>query len=181
MLQIVMCKFFSKKSQETLCISDKKILTLQELYFKQTNRMEKQTTYTVKGNSFWSVAVFCVMLLGSVFAGTNAANATCTPPSGLSITNVTGSAATLNWTINGLVTRFEVQTRDSLSSTWVNARTNVLGNATSYRVGSDVALMPNKTYQLRIRAICTNNSTIGFTRVLVALLSKNRKSQGVES
>ncbi|MDH6251835.1 hypothetical protein M2347_001562 [Chryseobacterium sp. H1D6B] len=73
----------------------------------------------------------------------------CDPPLGLEVTNVTGTAAKLNWTPNGSQT-YNIDYKPANSSIWINAASNYSGN------NIDISnLVLNTDYDWRIQSNCS--------------------------
>ena len=81
---------------------------------------------------------------------------TCPTPTNLTFSNVSGNAATVNWTPAGSETSWIVEYKTSTSSTWntVNVTT------TSYTM---TGLTPLTTYDVRVKADCGNETSGALT------------------
>jgi hypothetical protein len=84
----------------------------------------------------------------------NCGSAGCTNPAGLSSSNITSSAATLNWTAVSGATSYDVQYKTSASTTWINAATAT--TTTSFNL---TGLTASTVYDWRVRTNCTGGSS----------------------
>jgi hypothetical protein len=89
----------------------------------------------------------------SVSTFTTSAAAACATPTGLNVTNITGTSATLNWLASPGAASYSLQWRISTTTTWTLVN-NI--NSTSYNLSS---LTPNATYQFRVRTKCGSSYT----------------------
>lgn len=88
--------------------------------------------------------------------GQCAASVACNPPSGLSVTNITSNAVTLNWASSG-ASAYAVQYKNTNTSTWTTATsstTSLSFNLTGLAVGSN--------YNWQVKSICGSSSS-GYT------------------
>lgn len=96
---------------------------------------------------------------GLVF--TTLAQAPCSAPTGLTTTNITTNSATFNWIAVPGAANYRVNWRVVGSS--VFQTTLVAAPATSFTA---TGLLPNKTYEWKIRTLCTNGGESDFSPVL---------------
>jgi hypothetical protein len=81
----------------------------------------------------------------------------CNPPVGLNVTNITSSAATLNWTIvNGAVSYF-VDYKLTTDTVWTNLSSSVTTSSISI-----TGLSANTTYDYRVGTKCFDSTSSGF-------------------
>ncbi|MBK9929116.1 MAG: fibronectin type III domain-containing protein [Saprospiraceae bacterium] len=81
-------------------------------------------------------------------------NCTSTPPTGLTVTNVTTSSATANWTAVPGADSYSMQYKVLGTTAWITASTNV--TTLSFNM---VSLSQNTTYQWQIAANCTGGNS----------------------
>jgi hypothetical protein len=85
----------------------------------------------------------------------NSSSPFCLAPSGLNITAITSSSATLSWVNSPCVSYYAVQYRPNAMGSWLPASPFLInGNSQLF-----TALVPNTLYQYRIRALCNAINT----------------------
>ena len=113
------------------------------MYMFSSGQSTRMNAVLASGGSRYSL----VSSLGCVPPSTT----TCSTASGLAVTSITASSATLNWTAVSTATNYNVRIKSTSSSTWttLTASTNSLGV---------INLTASTTYEFQVQAICASNS-----------------------
>ncbi|MFM9051076.1 MAG: M12 family metallo-peptidase, partial [Bacteroidota bacterium] len=115
--------------------------------FIQLNQLSSGTNYE------WHVKTNCSSYGNSNYFTTTSVN-TCSNPTGLVLTSITGISATLNWQAVSGCSRYQFQYRKAGMSTWVSVE-NIIGNV--YQL---TGLTGTTTYNWRVKADCSSYSAI---------------------
>src|SRR5690606_27418164 len=128
----------------------------------QTWSQQTTTSSTVTLNSLipnsvynWKKQTICGSN-SSEFSGTSnfttQADQTCNTPTGLNASNITVNSVNLSWTSVSGASSYLIEYRLSGSGTWSQS-----GSATNSL--SLVSLLPNSTYEWKVRTVCGGNSS----------------------
>jgi hypothetical protein len=107
----------------------------------------------------WRIRVNCAAGTGSYVSAQFTTLAPCNAPAGLSASGITSSSATVSWSAASGAANYDVDYKEALSPTWINAVT-----ATTLTSRNITGLAASTLYDWRVRTNCTSGLTSNYSQ-----------------
>ncbi len=128
----------------------------------------------------WRVRANCATVSGAYTQAQFTTAAACGTPAGLSSTDITTNAATINWTAVSNALSYTAEYKTSASSVWISAGTGITTTSVSLS-----GLAEGTSYDWRVSATCTegtgNTAQSSFTTVTPCSTPAGLSSSGITS